>query len=72
MLVENLTRKSSTTLAIAHPAFLDDEADLYVGVFGANTQSEISSDPDDQGARRHGLHRVSRGTPAPAPPAQGR
>jgi hypothetical protein len=41
LVVENLTRKSSSTLTIVHPAFLDDEKDLYVGLFGANTQSEL-------------------------------
>ncbi|WP_435011553.1 FecR domain-containing protein [Tundrisphaera lichenicola] len=41
LLVENLTRASSSTLAISHPAFLDGEPDLYVGVFGANTQSDV-------------------------------
>jgi hypothetical protein len=40
--VENLTRKSSSTLNIAHPAFLDAEVNLYAGLFGANTQSEHS------------------------------
>jgi ferric-dicitrate binding protein FerR (iron transport regulator) len=39
--VENLTTGSSSTLRIRHPDFLDDEADLYVGLFGANTQSEV-------------------------------
>jgi hypothetical protein len=39
--VENLTRHSSSTLAIHHPAFLDGERDLYVGLFGANTQSDM-------------------------------
>jgi len=42
LVVENLTRKSSSTLSIAHPAFLDSEIDLYAGLFGANTQSEHS------------------------------
>jgi hypothetical protein len=41
LVVDNLTRRSSSTLAIAHPAFLDAEADLYVGLFGANTQSDL-------------------------------
>jgi hypothetical protein len=27
-------------LAIRHPDFLEDERDLYVGLFGANTQSQ--------------------------------
>jgi len=40
--VENLTRHSSSTLAIAHPSYLDQETDLYVGLFGANTQSQQS------------------------------
>jgi hypothetical protein len=34
--VANQTTGESTTLAIRHPAFLDTEPDLYVGVFGAN------------------------------------
>jgi ferric-dicitrate binding protein FerR (iron transport regulator) len=38
--VDNLTRNSSSTLEIAHPAFLDAEKDLYAGLFGANTQSD--------------------------------
>ena len=40
--VDNLTRNSSSTLAIAHPGFLDGENDLYVGLFGANTQSDLA------------------------------
>lgn len=39
--VENLTEGSSSTLTIRHPQFLDAETDLYVGLFGANTQSEV-------------------------------
>lgn len=39
--VENVTTGSSSTLAIKHPAFLDAENDLYVGLFGANTRSEV-------------------------------
>jgi hypothetical protein len=41
LVVDDLTRRSSSTLAIAHPAFLDGESDLYVGLFGANTQSDL-------------------------------
>jgi hypothetical protein len=41
LVVENLTRKSSSTLSIAHPMFLNGERDLYVGFFGANTQSDL-------------------------------
>jgi hypothetical protein len=41
MTVENVTTGSASTLAIRHPAFLDPERDLYVGLFGANTGSEI-------------------------------
>jgi hypothetical protein len=41
LIVENLTRNSSSTLEIAHPAFLDRENDLYAGLFGANTQSDL-------------------------------
>jgi hypothetical protein len=39
--VANLTAGSSSTLAIRHPDFLDDQRDLYVGLFGANTQSRV-------------------------------
>jgi hypothetical protein len=39
--VENLTEGSTSTLTIRHPDFLDAENDLYVGLFGANTQSEV-------------------------------
>jgi len=41
LVVDNLTRKSSSTLTIAHPAFLDGDSDLYAGLFGANTQSDL-------------------------------
>jgi hypothetical protein len=41
LVVDNLTRKSSSTLEIPHPAFLDPEKDLHVGLFGANTQSDL-------------------------------
>jgi hypothetical protein len=41
LVVENLTRNSSSTLTIVHPAFLDGEKDLYAGLFGANTQSDL-------------------------------
>jgi hypothetical protein len=39
--VENLTEGSTSALTIRHPDFMDAENDLYVGLFGANTQSEI-------------------------------
>jgi hypothetical protein len=39
--VENLTSGGTSTLAIRHPAYLDAEQDLYVGLFGANTQSNV-------------------------------
>jgi hypothetical protein len=39
--VENFTEGSASTLAIRHPEFMDTEKDLYVGLFGANTQSEV-------------------------------
>ena len=39
--VENLTRGSTTSLTIRHPEFLDGDADLFVGLFGANTQSNV-------------------------------
>ena len=38
--VENHTTGGSSTLATRHPAFLDGERDLYVGLFGANTRSD--------------------------------
>jgi hypothetical protein len=41
LLVENLTKKSASTLSIANPTFLDGTPNLYVGVFGANTQSNV-------------------------------
>jgi ferric-dicitrate binding protein FerR (iron transport regulator) len=34
--VDNLTDGSSSTLRIRHPDYLDNERDLYVGLFGAN------------------------------------
>lgn len=36
---ENLTTGGSSTLNIRHPAFLDGERELYVGLFGATPQS---------------------------------
>jgi len=40
--VENLTTGEASTLTPrGHPAFLDPAGDLYVGVFGANTQSDV-------------------------------
>jgi hypothetical protein len=39
--VENLTSGSSSTVTIPHPDFLDGQRDLFVGLFGANTQSEV-------------------------------
>ncbi|HXG08308.1 MAG TPA: FecR domain-containing protein [Gemmataceae bacterium] len=39
--VENLKDGSASTLTIRHPDFLDDEQDLFVGLFGANTQSPV-------------------------------
>jgi hypothetical protein len=41
LVVDNLTRNSSNTLEIAHPAFLDGVKDMHVGIFGANTQSDL-------------------------------
>jgi hypothetical protein len=41
LVVDNLTRNSSSTLEIAHSAFLDAEMDMYAGLFGANTQSDL-------------------------------
>jgi hypothetical protein len=41
LVVDDLTHRSSSTLTIAHPTFLDDESDLFVGLFGANTQSDL-------------------------------
>jgi ferric-dicitrate binding protein FerR (iron transport regulator) len=39
--VENLTGGGASTLTTRHPTFLDGEPDLYVGLFGANTQSDV-------------------------------
>jgi hypothetical protein len=39
--VANLTDGGTSTLTIRHPEFLDSERELYVGLFGANTQSEV-------------------------------
>jgi hypothetical protein len=39
--VANLTTGATSALTIRHPAFLDGQCDLYVGLFGANTQSEV-------------------------------
>jgi hypothetical protein len=41
LVVENLTKRSSSTLTISHPAFLDGVPDLYVGLFGANPRSDV-------------------------------
>jgi hypothetical protein len=38
--VENLTTGNSTILTMPQPAFLAGQRDLYIGFFGANTQSE--------------------------------
>ena len=38
--MENLTTGSSSTLAIRHPSFLDEEGDLLVGLFAANPRGE--------------------------------
>ncbi len=38
--VDNVSRNSSSTLEIAHPAFLDADKDLYAGLFDENTQSD--------------------------------
>jgi hypothetical protein len=39
--VENLTNGNSTILTMPQPTYLEGQRDLYVGFFGANTQSEI-------------------------------
>ncbi len=39
--VENRTVGSTSTLTIRHPEFLDGARELYVGLFGANTQSNV-------------------------------
>jgi hypothetical protein len=39
--VENLTTGNSTILTMPQPAYLEAQRDIYVGFFGANTQSEI-------------------------------
>ena len=40
MTVENRTRGSTVTLTTKQPNYLDGMADLHVGIFGANTQSD--------------------------------
>ena len=40
-LVENLTKQTTNTLTIPPSPFLDATADLDVGLFGANTQSDL-------------------------------
>lgn len=40
--VEALASGQASTLSVSQPAFLDQTRDLYVGVFGANTQTETS------------------------------
>ncbi len=39
--VENLTDGGASTLTIRHPEFLDGEANLFVGLFGANPYSDV-------------------------------
>jgi hypothetical protein len=39
--VENLTSGGASTLAIRHPDYLDDERELYVGLFGADPRSNV-------------------------------
>jgi hypothetical protein len=41
LVVDHLRDNSSSTLEIPHPSFLDPEKELYVGLFGANTQSDL-------------------------------
>ncbi|HTK74574.1 MAG TPA: FecR domain-containing protein, partial [Gemmataceae bacterium] len=41
LITENRTSGSTTTLTIRHPEFLDGDANLFVGLFGANTQSNV-------------------------------
>jgi FecR protein len=41
LITENRTSGSTTTLTVRHPDFLDVDRDLYVGLFGANTQSNV-------------------------------
>ncbi|HSI37425.1 MAG TPA: FecR domain-containing protein, partial [Tepidisphaeraceae bacterium] len=40
MTVESLSTGAASTLSIRHPAFLDDERDLYVGLFAASAGSD--------------------------------
>jgi hypothetical protein len=42
LVVDDLTRRSSSTLEIDRPEFLDGQTDLYAGLFGANTQSDLA------------------------------
>jgi hypothetical protein len=39
--IENLNTGNKTSLAMPQPAYLEGQRDMYVGFFGANTQSEV-------------------------------
>jgi hypothetical protein len=39
--VENLTTGNSTILTMPQPSYLENQREMYVGFFGANTQSEV-------------------------------
>jgi len=41
LITENRTSGSTTALTIRHPDFLNGDGDLHVGLFGANTQSNV-------------------------------
>lgn len=40
--IENLNTGGASTITIKHPMFLDEEKDIYVGIFAANTQSQLT------------------------------
>lgn len=42
MSVENLTANNTTTLQVKHPQYLDDEEDLFVGLYGATPRDRDS------------------------------
>jgi len=40
--VSEINPCSTSTITIKHPAFMDDEKDMYAGIFAANTQSQVT------------------------------
>ena len=59
--VDNLKDGSASTLTIRHPDFLDDDPDLFVGLFGANTQSDGAEDAGHQAVLGDGVDSLAGG-----------